>query len=154
MLLPIWQRLLGILLYLIPWSDSIPFGRNLFLEFPLLGWLTLPALPILIIEQTLPFGGFLLFLIIFLAVIRNPKVPYFIRFNALQALLLDIGLILISYAFQIIIGPIGNALIIRTFSSTILVAMLAVLIFSIIECLQGNEPDLPGISTAVRMQLT
>ncbi len=154
MILPTWQKVLGILLYLIPWSDSIPFGKNLFLEFPFLRWLTLPALPVLIIEQAIPFGGFLLFLILFLAVIRNPKVPYFIRFNALQALLLDIGLILISYTFQIILAPIGNNLIIRTFSSSVVVTMLAVLIFSIVQCLQGNEADLPGISTAVRMQLT
>ncbi len=153
MLLPIWQRLLGILLYLIPWSDAIPFGRNLFAEFPFLRWISFPALPIVILQQTIPFGGFLVFLIIFLAVIRNPRVPYFLRFNALQALLLDIGLILLSYAFQIIISPLGNALIIRTFSSTILVTMLAVVIFSIIECLKGNEPDLPGISTAVRIQI-
>ena len=153
MLLPIWQRLLGILLYLIPWSDSIPFGSFLFIEFPFLKWLAIPAIPIAIIEQAIPFGGFLLFLILFLAVIRNPKVPYFIRFNALQALLLDIGVVLLRSAFQIIIQPIGNGLIIRTFSSTILVTMLAIAIFAIVECLKGNEPDIPGVSTAVRMQL-
>ena len=33
------------------------------------------------------------------------------------------------------------------------VAVLAVVIFALIECLRGKEPDLPGISQAVRMQL-
>ncbi len=153
MSIPVWQRLLGILLYMIPWSDSLPFGRNLFVEFPFLRWLSLPAIPIVILQQAIPFGGFLLFLILFLAVIRNSKVPYFIRFNALQALLLDIGIILLSYAFQILIQPLGSGLILRTFSNSILVTMLAILIFAFIQCIQGSEPDLPGISQAVRIQL-
>ena len=32
----------------------------------------------------------LLFFVLFLAVVRNPNVPYFVRFNTLQALLTDI----------------------------------------------------------------
>ena len=42
----------------------------------------------------------------------------------------------------------------RTLTSTVLVAMLAIVIFALIECLRGREPDLPGISQAVRMQLS
>jgi hypothetical protein len=30
---------------------------------------------------------------------------------------------------------------------------LAILLFALAECLRGREPDLPGISQAVRMQL-
>ncbi len=153
MLIPFWQRLLGILIYTLPWSDAIGFGRGLFVQFPMLQWLALPALPLLIFEQGIPFGGLLIFFLLFLAVVRNPKVPYFLRFNTLQALILDITLVILNYAFQIILSPLGDGLIIRTFSSTILVAMLAIMIFSIIECLQGKEPDLPGISQAVKMQL-
>ena len=138
---------------MLPWSDAVPFGRNLFVEFSWLQWITLPALPIFILEQGVPFGGLLLFFLLFLGVARNPKVPYFIRFNGLQALLLDIALIVISYAFQILLRPLAGGLIIRSLSSTILLGVLAIIIFALIECLQGKEPDLPGISQAVRMQL-
>ena len=55
----------------------------------------------------MPFGGLLLFFVLFLAVVRNPNVPYFLRFNTLQALLIDIVLILLSYTFQIILKPIA-----------------------------------------------
>ena len=41
----------------------------------------------------------------------------------------------------------------RTASSTVLLGVLAVVIFALIECVQGREPDLPGLSQAVRMQL-
>ena len=32
-------------------------------------------------------------------------------------------------------------------------AVLAILLFALVECWRGREPDLPGISQAVRMQL-
>ena len=153
MLIPIWQRLLGVLIYMLPWSDTIPFGRSLFVQFPLLELLALPALPLIILEQGIPFGSLLIFFLLFLAVVRNPKVPYFLRFNTLQALLIDIAVVLTTYGFQIIIQPFGGGLIVRTLSSTLLVAVLAIIIFALIECIQGKEPDLPGISEAVRMQL-
>ena len=153
MIIPTWQRIVGLLFYLIPWSDSLPFGRNLFLQFPLLQWLQLPAIPIILIERILPFGGLLLFLGIFFGIVRNPNAPQYLKFNALQALLLDILLILISYGNQIILAPFGQNLVIRTFSSTILVTILTIVIFAGIECAKGNEPDIPGISQAVRMQI-
>ena len=152
-MVPIWQRLISLIIYMLPWSDSLPFGRNLFLEFPLLNWLALPALPILIIEQSIPFGSFLIFFLLFLCIVRNPKISYFLRFNTLQALLIDITIILISYAFQVLFQPLGSSLILRTLSSTVLIASLIIVIFSIVECIQGREPDLPGISEAVRIQI-
>ena len=153
MLIPIWQRTLGMLIYMLPWSDAIPFGRHLFLEFSWLQWISLPALPIFFLEQGIPFGGLLIFFVLFLGVARNQKVPYFLRFNTLQALLLDIALVVISYAFQILLGPFGGGLITHSLSSTVLLGVLAIIIFAVIECFQGKEPDLPGISQAVRIQL-
>ena len=107
----------------------------------------------MVIEQAIPFGNLLLFFVLFLVVARNPKLPYFLRFNTLQALLIDIGVILISYGFQVLIQPLGTGLIVSTLSSTVLIAILAIVLFACGECLQGKEPDLPGISEAVRMQL-
>ena len=34
MAIPVWQRFLGLLVYLLPWSDAIPFGSHLMLQFP------------------------------------------------------------------------------------------------------------------------
>ena len=52
MIIPSWQKLIAILPYLLPWSDAIPFGKFLFIEFPTLRWLALPTLPIVIIENS------------------------------------------------------------------------------------------------------
>ena len=151
--MPIWQKIIGGLIYMIPWSDALPFGKYLFIDIPSLTLLLIPALPILFIEQIIPFGGLVLFLLLFIFVIRNPKIPYFIRFNSLQAILLNIGLIILNYIFEIFLKPFENSLLVQTFSSTILIAVLAIISFSIYKCLEGKEPDLPGISDAVKIQL-
>jgi hypothetical protein len=61
--------------------------------------------------------------------------------------------VLLGYAFAILLQPLGGGLILRTLSSTVVIAVLAVVIFAVIECVRGREPDLPGLSQAVRMQL-
>ena len=156
---PLWQRLVAPLMYLQPWSDAIPLGfgpDGLFLQYPVLRPLVLPALPLMQLERSIPFGlgGLLLFFVLFLAVVRNPNVSYFLRFNALQALLTDIALIVLSIGFRLLLQPIAaGSLLLGTLSSAVVVAVLAILLFSLVECLRGREPDLPGISQAVRMQL-
>ena len=156
---PLWQRLVAPLMYLLPWSDAIPLGfgpDGLFLQYPVLRPLVLPALPLMQLEHSIPFGlgGLLLFFVLFLAVVRNPNVPYFLRFNTLQALLTDIALIVLSIGFRLLLQPIAaGSLLLGTLSSAVVVAVLAIMLFSLVECLRGREPDLPGISQAVRMQL-
>ena len=154
--IPVWQRVVAPLVYLLPWSDAIPFGGPLFQQYPWMQWFTLPVLPLALLERSVPFGlgGLLLFFVLFLAVVRNPNVPYFLRFNTLQALLTDIVIVVLSFAFGILLQPIaGGSLLVSTLSSTIVVAVLAILLFALVECWRGREPDLPGISQAGRMQL-
>jgi uncharacterized membrane protein len=150
---PLWQRLLAALAYLLPWSDGVPFGVALFGLFPPLGWLALPALPVMALQRQVPFGGFLLFLALFLAVVRNPRVPYFIRFNVLQAILLDIVLIVLSLAFNVLLRPLGAGFAVRTLSNTIFLGALLLVAFSVVQCVRGREADIPTVSDAVRMQL-
>ena len=154
--IPVWQRVVAPLVYLLPWSDAIPFGGPLFQQYPWMQWFTLPVLPLALLERSVPFGlgGLLLFFVLFLAVVRNPNVPYFLRFNTLQALLTDIVIMVLGFAFGILLRPIaGGSLLVSTLSSTIVVAVLAILLFALVECWRGREPDLPGISQAVRIQL-
>ncbi len=146
-------KILGVLLYMIPWSDSLTFGNHLYLKYPLTQIIQIPAIPIFIIERSIPFGNLLLFLAIFIGLVRNHKVSYFVRFNALQSLLINIGIIIINFIFQIFFSPFGNSLIIRTFSSTLFISIFSMIAYCVWSCTQGNEPNLPGISEATKMQL-
>ena len=150
---PIWQRLLAAAAYLLPWSDGLGFGQSLFGLFPVLQWLALPALPVAALQQGVPFGGLLLFLVLFLAVVRNPQVPYLIRFNVLQAILIDILLVLVSLAFNILLAPLGIGLVLRTLSNTVFLGVLVLVGFGVVQSLRGEEADIPALSEAVRMQL-
>ncbi len=146
-------KILGIFLYMIPWADSLIFGNHLYIKYPFTQIIQIPAIPIIIIERLIPFGNLLLFLAIFIGLVRNNKVSYFLRFNALQSLLINIGIIIISFLFQIFFTPFGNSLIIRTFSTTLLISIFSIITYCVWSCTQGDEPDLPVITQATKMQL-
>ncbi len=132
-------------MYTLPLKASLPFGSYLFYKYSFLKILLFLTFPIALIENSLPFGSFLLFIILFAGLVRNPKVPYFIKFNACQALLIDIALIIISYILRIF--PIVEL------GSIIFIFTLCIFIYSIFQCIYGVEPEIPMISKSVRMQI-
>ena len=139
------QRLSSVIIYTLPLKASIPFGYYLFYKYSFLKLVLLLTFPVAIIEKSLPFGGLLLFIILFAGLVRNPKVPYFVRYNTCQALLLDIALIISSYLLRIFpIMELGLIIFIFT---------LCIFIYSIFQCFYGIEPEIPFISQSVRMQI-
>jgi len=150
---PIWQRLLAALAYLLPLSDAIPFGKALLLQFPVLQLLAVPALPLITVQQAIPFGGLVVFLALYLLVVRNSQVPYLIRFNVLQAILLDIVLVLLTLAFDTLLGSLAASFAVRTLENTIFLGCVALVLFAVVESLRGKEAEIPTVSEAVRMQL-
>ena len=139
------QRLTSILFYTLPLKASLPFGSYMLYKFSFLKVFLFITYPIAFIENSLPFGGLLVFLIIFAGVVRNPQIPYFVRFNAFQALLLEIALIIISYLFRIL--PLGEL------GYFVFVFSLSIFIYSIFQCVYGIEPEIPLISKSVRIQI-
>ncbi len=150
---PIWQRFLAGLAYLLPFSDALPFGRALLQQFPFLSVVALPALPLIALQQLIPFGGLVLFLALYLAVVRNDRVPYLIRFHVLQAILIDIVLVLLSLAFRILLSPFAGSFAVRTLENTVFLGALVLALFGLVQSLRGQEADIPTVSDAVRMQL-
>ena len=146
-------KILGIILYMIPWVDSLKFGNHLYIKYPFTQIIQIPAIPIILIERSIPFGNLLLFLAIYIGLIRNSKISYFLRFNALQSLLINIGIIIVSFVFEILFSPFLDSLIIRTFSSTLFISLFSMIFYCVWSCTQGKEPDLPIISEATKMQL-
>ena len=140
-------------MYNLPLKASIPFGYYLFNKYYFLNTLIEPlTFPIEIIEQSLPFGSFLLFILLFVGLVRNPKVPYFVRYNACQALLIDIALIIITYLLGILpISDLGS--IFSILCSIIFIFTLCIFIYSVSHCILGVEPEIPFISKSVRMQI-
>ena len=150
---PIVQRLSSVILYTLPLKSSIPFGVYLFYKYPFLKLLAYLTYPAEMIEKSFPFaGGLLLFLIMYAGLVRNTKVPYFIRYNACQALLIDIALIIISYLFQILpLDELGS--IVFLLGSIVFLFIVCIFIYSITQCIYGVEPEITFISKSVRIQI-
>ena len=133
---------------------SIPFGDHLFAKYYFLKVLIFYlTLPINFIEGILKIGGLgsfsglVIFFALFAGVVRNPKVPYFVRFNACQALLLNISLLIITYILGIFSLPLPALI------SIIFISSFSIFIFSVFQCIYGIEPEIPLISKSVRMQI-
>ena len=150
----IFQRIISIFLYTYPLNGSKPFGDYLFLKYNFLNELIFfLTIPINIIEGIFKYGGLgvfsglLIFLILFAGVVKNPKIPYFVRYNACQSILLYIALNIIAYLFNIISFPFSILI------SFVFVVSFTLFIFSVVQCIYGVEPEIPFISKSVRMQI-
>ncbi|MDW8237969.1 MAG: Tic20 family protein, partial [Aquificaceae bacterium] len=103
------DRMCASLVYLLPLYDGIDYGRFLFAQFPLLSYLKYPLIPLAFVYSAFPLGlgSLLVFIILFVAVVRNEKIPHFIRFNTMQAILLSIVLTIITLIYGFILQPLA-----------------------------------------------
>ena len=87
------QRGLAALSYLLPLLDGLKYSKFLLLQFPLFTLALLPLKPAIDLWFSLGFLQIIAFFALYLGVVQNQAMPKFVRFNAQQAILLDILLI-------------------------------------------------------------
>ncbi|MDE5088115.1 MAG: hypothetical protein O4805_13595 [Trichodesmium sp. St16_bin2-tuft] len=146
------DRIFACLPYLLPLLDGLKYGRYLFDQFPPLKLIFIPLAPLLQIEREIPFFGFILFLALFLMVVRNNNISHFIRFNTMQAILLDIVLILCGLILSILGTTLGG-FILETLSNMIFLGILGSFIYTVVQSAMGRYAEIPTISDAVYMQV-
>ena len=74
----------------VPWIDSISFGREMYRRFRNLLVLYLVPGPLAKVYFSSQFAPLIIFFVLFLAVVKNKKLHHFVRFNCMQAIMLDI----------------------------------------------------------------
>ena len=147
------DRIFACLPYLLPLINVLAFGIALFSQFPALQIILVPLLPLLQVYQSVPFADLIVFFALFLLVVRNEKIVHFIRFNTMQAILLDIVIFLGSIILQIL-GPVpGASFAIETLDSTIFLGIVAAVVYSVVQSLLGRYAEIPAISEAVYTQV-
>jgi hypothetical protein len=150
------DRAFACLPYLLPIIEALPYGLYLMALFPPLRLIFVPLIPFIQIYSTVPFAGLIIFFVLFLAVVRNPNIAHFIRFNTMQALLVDIVLTLFSLLFGNILLPAlggdGN-LIIQTLANTAFIAVLATSGYCVFQSIRGLYAEIPGLSEATYSQV-
>ncbi|MGK7903067.1 MAG: Tic20 family protein [Hormoscilla sp.] len=147
------DRIFAALPYLLPLMDGLGFGEFLFRQFPVLRVIFLPLVPLLQIYRGVPFAGLIIFFALFLLVVRNTDINYFIRLNTMQAILIDIALILCSLVVPFLANAIAVPLVVETLYNTIFLAIVIACLYAVVSSVMGRDSEIPLISEAARMQV-
>lgn len=150
------DRIFGAAVYLFAIYDAFGLGTGLMVQIPalvpLFNFLRLILLPISLIYRifntAIPFGfgSLVVFFILFIAVVRNENISYFIRFNTLQSILFGIAIALISIVF----GTLGG---LGLIGGLVFLVATGASLFCMAECAFGRYPEIPTISAAAYSQL-
>jgi uncharacterized membrane protein len=147
------DKIFGAMMYIIPLLDAFMFGKFLFNQFPVLAIIYLPIEPLLSFYYQFPFASFIIFLVLFFAIVRNDKISHFIRFNAMQAILIGILLSLFGLILQTILPALGIGLLTETLFNFAFLATLVASFYGIIQSVLGRYAEIPTISEAAYSQV-
>jgi len=156
------DRLYASLNYLLPITAVLIFGKFLFDQFPIL---MLVFFPIFKVNQILSIPiidiisvRFVAWFCVFIFVIRSYKINHFVRFNAMQALLLDIVVALVGAIRHILIVILGQLtvleFVLQIISSVTFLGITAAFLYTVFECIRGKYADkIPVISDVAYYQV-
>ena len=148
------DRIFACLPYVLPLVYSLSFSGPLFAQLPELQVLFIPLMPIVALYQAIPFASLIVFFALFMLVVRNENINHFIRFNTMQAIMIDIVLILCSVVVGFMLEPIlGGGLLLQTLFNVIFLGTIAAVIYAVVQSVLGRYAEIPTLSDAVYMQV-
>jgi Chloroplast import apparatus Tic20-like len=147
------DKFFAAIVYILPLIYALNFGQFALQKLPFLAIIYLPIKPIIQFYYGFPFGGLIIFFVLFLAVVRNQNISYFIRFNTMQSILIDIFLSLCSIVTQFFFSGLGASLLTETLFNVLFLGTLGVCFYSMIQSAFGRYADIPTISDAVKSQV-
>ncbi|CAN1262189.1 Protein TIC 20-II, chloroplastic [Linum perenne] len=153
---PATDRLISALAYTLPFFNSLQYGRFLFAQFPSVSALLLePILPLLSLYRSLPYASFVAFFGIYLGVVRNKYFSDYARFNAMQALTLDVLLVLpllLGRIFSPGRSGLGLKLMVWGHNAVFIFTYLC-FAYGLVSSVLGKTPFLPFVADAARRQM-
>ncbi|MDB9391002.1 MAG: hypothetical protein GPJ11_18060 [Microcystis aeruginosa L211-101] len=149
------DRIFAALVYLLPLYSAFAFGIFIFQQIPFLGAaLAIALYPLAFLYSSLgSFGSLIIFFVLFFAVVRNPRISHFIRFNTMQAILIDILVYLLGLALGFVARGLGANLVVETLFNVVFLGAFAACVYSIIQSVIGKYADIPTISEAAYSQV-
>lgn len=149
------DRIFAALVYLLPLYSAFALGDSIFQQIPFLGAaLAIVLTPLAFLYSSLgSFGSLIIFFVLFLAVVRNPRISHFIRFNTMQAILIDILVSLLGLVLGFVARGLGANLALETLFNVVFLGAFAACVYSIIQSVIGKYADIPTISEAAYSQV-
>lgn len=151
---PASDRLLAAVGYFLPFFDGVQYGRFFLTQFPVAQTFLEPLFPAIKVYNSYPYASILVFFTLYFAVVRNPNISRYVRFNTMQAIVLDILLIfpeIVERSFAPSEGLGVNLL--SSFDSTVFLFLLTCLVYGSTSCLLGQVPRLPLVADAADAQV-
>lgn len=148
------DRIISAVCYFYPFFDGIQYGKYVITQFAPIQTLIQPLVPAIRVFKSFPFNGFLVFLTLYFVVVRNTNFSRYVRFNTMQAIVLDVLLIfpdLLERSFNPR-GGLGLDLV-MSLDSTVFLFLLVCLIYGSSSCLLGQVPRLPIVAEAADRQV-
>jgi Chloroplast import apparatus Tic20-like len=157
------DRVYASLPYILPISASVILGSSLFSQVPFLLEIYSPFIWIyrnLLMFPLVPFlginGEFVIFILLFTLVLRNPQINRFVRFNVIQAFLLEIILFIEQILVQILGLGLGGlesgSYLLTVLVNTTFMGIAIACSYAIVRSAMGVYSEIPGISAAALIQ--
>ncbi|KAI8112112.1 hypothetical protein M9434_003436 [Picochlorum sp. BPE23] len=150
------DRVVGALPYLLPLFDGLRYGKFLFVQFPVLANVIAPLNPLIQLYFSVPFASLAAFFAVYLLIINNYNWPRNVRFNGMQAVLLDIILILPGLLENVLkirpMGGIGLQIYIQIYNAIFLFIFAAV-VYGIVSSMIGQTARIPLVADAADNQV-
>jgi len=150
------DRLLAGLPYLLPLLDALPLGKYIFIQYPYVARAMAVLAPVQSVYYSIPFLPFIVFLGVYSGIVSNTNLSRFIRYNAMQAVLLDILLIipqlLLDTVFHAPEGGLGLQAYVSSTNTVFLFVAICVA-YGMGSCAVGQTPRLPLVAEAADSQV-
>ncbi len=138
------QKSIAALCYMLPLLDSLKYSKFLLIQFPLASLALLPLKPLIELWFALGFLQIAVFFGMYLGIVQNQNMSRFVRFNAQQAILLDILLILPDVLTRLFAGMDGQGPTGGIGLQAEVIMFNSVFLFTYISCLVGSVSATSG----------
>ncbi|KAK9808356.1 hypothetical protein WJX73_005677 [Symbiochloris irregularis] len=132
--------------------DGLRYGRYFFQQFPVFLQLLSPIFPLFKLYTGVPFASLVVFFAIYGGIINNMRFSRFVRYNAMQAVLLSIIQILASVVLQLFPkGTLGSGIGLQVYVSlnnTVWFYILGCVVYAVGSALIGEMARLPLLASA------
>ncbi|WCJ38864.1 Protein TIC 20-II chloroplastic [Euphorbia peplus] len=152
---PATDRLISAISYTLPFFNSLQYGRFLFTQFPALAVLFDPLIPLLSLYRSVPYASFVAFFALYLGVVKNPSFTQYVRFNAMQAVTLDV-LLVVPLLLTRIFNPGPRGLGFKAVvwgHNAVFVFSCFCFVYGVVSSLLGKTPYLPFVGEAAGRQM-
>ncbi len=108
---------------------------------------------VVIFTRGLGLIGLVIFFALFAGVVRNPQVSHFLRYNTMQAILIDILFILYGMVLNLLLPLLGGSILSQILVTIGFFAPLGACLYSMVQSGLGRYAEIPTISDAAYSQV-